>query len=561
MRLTAVPAAVRRTPAWLISAVVGLAVLSPALLTQRAFGSDWGNHAWLMWAQGESLRSLGKPTFFLQTETAFEPWFAFYGGTLYVLGGALGIVLGPLTAYLVLHVVIVAAALGGFVWLARQVGLHGWRAHVPGVLWVTSSIYVTDLYGRGDLPESVALSMLPLVVAGALHLARAERWTPGPVALFAGAVVLFTGSHGLTLLWGGVFVLVVLGLLAFALPQHVDRRGVLGVAGLGALATLVNAWFLAVAAAYGTKTIIGDRPDEITQQSYTTARAVFDVFRDTAQLPLSATVQAQLPVLALAWAALVAAVFWSETWRAARRLLAGLTIAGTVLGVLVLVPSSLDLLPSLWRHLQFPYRLVPYLTLVVCGLVVVGLLLVARARADLQRFPLALLVLVVALSAGFGVAQAWNSEPAGVPPDRDRGDSLISVDRKPVGWYAPLDYADASAPVVRPTLPGRIELAVEPGVEGVRASLPVARRGTIATNVAAGDYLVRVAGARPVGRTEEGLMVVAIDDPSVPVRFLAKRSLLLDAARIVSILATLGLAGLLVGLTVQRRRPSALSPA
>src|SRR3954453_13789292 len=91
---------------------------------------------------------------------------------------------------------------GGWGWLGRQAGLGGWVAHAPALIYVTAAYVLTNAYARGTWPELVATSAIPLVIAGGWWLLRAPRWRAGPVAAWVIAVVLFTGSHNLTLAWG-----------------------------------------------------------------------------------------------------------------------------------------------------------------------------------------------------------------------------------------------------------------------------------------------------------------------------------------------------------------------
>ena len=60
---------------------------------------------------------------------------------------------------------VVVSAYGGFYWLGRLAGLGRFVAQVPALIFVTSAYYVTLIYGRGDWPEFVAVSSMPLLVA------------------------------------------------------------------------------------------------------------------------------------------------------------------------------------------------------------------------------------------------------------------------------------------------------------------------------------------------------------------------------------------------------------
>ena len=111
----------------------------------------------------------------------FYPLFAFYGGTLFALTGALAAVLGGSTvvAFEVATLAAIAAAYGGLFWLSRQLGVKGALAHAPALVFVTSAYYVSNLYGRGAWAEFMAVSALPLLLAASLRLIRG-RWRAGP---------------------------------------------------------------------------------------------------------------------------------------------------------------------------------------------------------------------------------------------------------------------------------------------------------------------------------------------------------------------------------------------
>ena len=89
-------------------------------------------------------------------------------------------------------------------------------------------------------------------------------------------------------------------------------------------------------------------------------------------------------------------------------------------------------------------------------------------------------------------------------------DLVATLTTPPVTWYAPYDYGDGSLPlfapppnraIILPTpSPGQRRLVVDVGLPPGRAP--------IATNVAAGPYVVRVGGVRVVGRTDGGELVV-----------------------------------------------------
>src|SRR5271165_2469283 len=174
-----------------IATLAVLLIASPLLFTSDGFAPDFTNAIWLAGYQQHVIAAHLHPTLFLQTQTVnaetgaggvFYPLFAFYGGTLLAITGALAVVLGGSTilAFTLLTLAAIAAAYGGLFWLARQLGVRGLLAHAPALVFVTSAYYVTNLYGRGAWAEFMAVSVLPLVLAASLRLVRG-RWRAGPV--------------------------------------------------------------------------------------------------------------------------------------------------------------------------------------------------------------------------------------------------------------------------------------------------------------------------------------------------------------------------------------------
>src|SRR5690242_8449116 len=81
---------------WSLPAVVILCLLFPLLFTGDTFSTDWPNHWWLIWEQGLDLGALHEPSYYLQsTLGAFYPYYAFYGGTFYVIAGTISKLISP----------------------------------------------------------------------------------------------------------------------------------------------------------------------------------------------------------------------------------------------------------------------------------------------------------------------------------------------------------------------------------------------------------------------------------------------------------------------------------
>ncbi len=154
---------------WALTVAAVVLVSSPALFSQSGFATDFTNHLWLVDVAGKNLVAAGHPSFFLNatgngsaTNVAsfapigvFNPFYAFYGGTLYTLVGAASqLVRDPVAAYVGFIVFMVASCYRGTLLLARQAGLSTWWSNLPALTVVTSAYFVTDIYGRGAWPSS-----------------------------------------------------------------------------------------------------------------------------------------------------------------------------------------------------------------------------------------------------------------------------------------------------------------------------------------------------------------------------------------------------------------------
>jgi hypothetical protein len=144
----------QRTTIWIPAGVIGLLML-PLAVTSRTFGDDWTLHLWLVRQQEMNIQANGRPGLFLSANPlgAFYPIFAFAGSGLYTVGGYLAILLGgrPILAYKLLYLGALCLAYGGMSWLSWLVGLRGWRSQMPGLVFVTGTYVVTDMFARGDL--------------------------------------------------------------------------------------------------------------------------------------------------------------------------------------------------------------------------------------------------------------------------------------------------------------------------------------------------------------------------------------------------------------------------
>jgi hypothetical protein len=509
---------------WPTALCLGLPVLLigllawPLLFTNDSLSGDWLHSLTLIWSQSQEIQGSHHPSLYYNySHAVLYPQFAFYGATIYAITGTLSLLIGgaPIAAYVLTYLLGFAAAYGGWYWLARMAGLGRWLAQAPGAIFITSGYYITLIYGRGDWPELVAVSTMPILIASSLSVLRADRLRFWPALALVASAIIFFGSHDLTVIWGST-VLVLLCVTILACAPEARRllrlRRIVRVAGLIVPALLVNAWFLLPTIAYESHTDISHRYLEwrLTLSEFmpvVSASNLFALGRVSADPPNDAFVVA-LPVLVIAWI-LVGAVMLLRrgSGGAWARLL--LVFAGwTALVAVVMTHAPLILaLPRPYAILQFSYRLDSYVLLGISAAVLAVLVLAQKKarRPSILIWALGpLLVLAVAgavgqagASPGYGVSRQAAVKPSSKPGPREPG------------WH---DYVDADLPLL-PHYVGapEIDFSVD-SLRDDRASAVVHLQPgqTIYTNIGGGPELVSVTGAKIVGIDPEGNDVLEV---------------------------------------------------
>jgi hypothetical protein len=573
--------------------LISVAIVAPVLFTQRSFGTDWLLHLRLVFDQQRAIQANGFPSLFAHFDPggAFNPVFAYLGGTLYAICGYLAVLLGgrSSTAYALMHVVLVFTALSGWLWLSRQFGLRGWLAHAPGLTYVTGAWYLGDLIGRGGFSSTAATSMIPLAVASGVWLVRAPAWKPGPVLAFLAAVVVATGSHNISLLWSVIFLGALgIALLAFIRPRRASFpvRRLLGLALLAVLAAAVNAWFLFPDLAYSNRAIISGKVQFFDWGAWFARpsnwlnplrslppehREYFRILsRDTGLQTAPNSLYTQLPVLTILWLAASAGRLLAKH-RSSRIVRAWLAQV-CVLAALIFLTADQGIwhsFPKLLRFTQFSMRLNTFVLLALSGLVLTTLVWLQQADSRRRRRGL-LGVLAVCLVFNFGLAiwQGWNTNSTAVSVGTGAPRSIVFADPTSAPyWYASNDFWDESEPIVQnsATYPGKNLILVDlHKVHGdhYQTTIPAsAAAGLTAVNIGGGPYLVDIKGLEDIGRNNWGLRVVSVpvgtSSPTVKVRVTPSATAPVVLGRIVTLLALLAC---IVVVTVTARRARRAAP-
>jgi hypothetical protein len=530
---------------------------------QRLAGGDFGNHSWYIRHQADALRTTHGPSLFLNAgSVAFYPLFVFYGGTLYVVAGALSLLIGgsAYAAEAIIYVVAVAAAYGAWYWLARMAGVRGWLAHAPGVVYVTAPCVLTTLYAAQDLPETVATAAMPLMVASALSVGRSDRLRLGPAVALAVSTIAFTGSHNLTLLWGTIILVLGAALVAAAVPSArslISRRGAARILVVVAPAVAVNAWFLLPDLIYSHDTAIAQRVEDARFRLRTPSDGFTLSHLLTPGRPDIGDDDAYtMPVLAVAWALLTAAMFRSRRGTPWLPLLVVLTLSALAITVLMSQMQVLADLPSPFILIQFGGRLGTFALSGFCGALIAALALADRPKPWLAGLLAAVLVA--------GVIQAADQvrHVKGVPG------AELPLEAVTIGLG---DYADGTAPIIRPARSSALEVRRE-DVHNGRAvfTLPMRPGTKFLTNVTAPTSLVHVEGAHVIGRWRAPPYAagwlprwyLAMQIPKGArgrrhtVVISSARSVPIVAGEIISIMGLLGLTAIAARLTWRRIVPS-----
>ncbi len=575
-------AQLRQLAPWSLPILVILFMTAPLTLTNQTFGIDWANHLYLISVQSDSIAETGIPTYFINTASGvFNPYYAFYGGTIYVVTGAIGALLGAQFAFVLMTIAGFAMAYLGVTWLAVQFGLRRWVAQLPGLVLVLSPYTITNAYARGAWTEFMATSAMPLVAASAVWLFRSRRWKALPVLALIFSSLIWSGTHLITLVYGSALfagLLVLCAIANFRSLRKLPVRRIVGIAAIVGLTVGVNAWFFVPIAAFSKSTMLAASLStfpELPELSWL-LRIGPDGFPGSTTPMLSLA----LPVLVLLWCLFFVPESWirGQLGKRSKVLVVGLLVLLVGLTFAMLSAWVWQVLPQVLRVIQWTYRISGYLLMVIALLV--GVLLLAKMTAKTRR---SRLIAVVTLGAALAITgiistiQMLLVPNTSVIPPGDEATPLASgwqsgdsgrewvtqnINETPFRFYGLVAYWNLDGPILTRGLERQIKLdpayvtanqfvgdfTVQPGTHFVQ------------TNIATGTYLVDVTGASVAGRSPDGRMVLEVPPgsdnihldvklASSPVIVWSQRVTFLCIAALIVIVAVIAVRG--------RRKPKA----
>jgi hypothetical protein len=517
---------VRRTAIWIPVVVIALLAL-PMALTSRSFGSDWTLHLWLVRQQQWNIEAMGHPGLFVSAKPlgAFYPMFAFVGSGIYSFGAYVAIVLGdrPILAYKLLYVSGLCLGYGGFTWLSVQRGLRGWRSQMAGLVFVTDAYFVTDLAGRGDLGEFMALAAIPFLLAATYAVVTSPTVRLRNLLAVVVAVFVFTGSHNITLLWGSLFI-AMLGLLVLATYRprfrpRAARKRACALLGCAAIGVGLNAWYLFPDVAYSLHTSVAKVSHGRLPTVDDRFRIALDPFRP-AYSGVYRDVRMSLPWLFAVWALLLGVVLWRGRNRASKKLFVGLAVITGAHVVLVFAQVSWRWLPHLLWNVQFSWRLGAYVLLGTALLVMLALEAHGTARRAVRSRAAIALAVILVFNVGAATWQVWRVRSSyvhsarNVPTSGSFVDTVVAArEVTPPSWRDFGSFRDVSSPQVSHEA-GRVMIVPLAAVHGSKfvgvLDVPDGP-APFNTNISAGPRFVRMTGIRAVGRTTRGFIVAERD--------------------------------------------------
>ncbi|HEV7751121.1 MAG TPA: hypothetical protein VGO71_06255 [Baekduia sp.] len=408
--------------------LVGLLAL-PFVLWQNSWW-EWATPFWLLQRQAAHVSAHGVPTLFLHTASgAFNPFFAFYGGfTLSALAYPAAVI-GAWPVFVAATVIAMVSGYLGIWWTARNLGLSHRLAVLPALTFSTTPYLLSDLYGRGAWAELIAVNAAA-VMLGALTalLWRRERSGAGPLAALALCGATIAGTHNITLLLSTVALpLIVLAVLPLAplsaAPRTTVRRlaqaAVAAALGVG----LTGAWLIPSLWLGPDTYVAGPSLNDKMFRARDGLLELSNVLLPWPVVPHELTLRwiyAQAPVLPMLWALVACGlVAWARRRRPDRvvAVVTGLSLLGAAMLLLIVDPQWWLSFPAIVKVVQLPYRIIPYLGMVIALGVVVGLASTPARRARWMTGALVLAVVVQLAAAGWLVV---NSEASGSVASRSR---------------------------------------------------------------------------------------------------------------------------------------------
>lgn len=507
------PIAPKQLWRWLPHVLIGLLAL-PFIIRQNAW-YEWSNALWLLDLQTAHVRAFGSPTFFIDAGgLLFYPQQLFYAGPTVAVLAYPSVIIGTWPVFAFTTAAAFSAMSSGVSWSARNLGAPPQLAVLPGLMFAATPYAVSNLYGRGDWAELVAVGALALAIGAgtslALNRARSPLAVTVALALSVGAVA---GTHNITLLFGGIFAALLTGALASIL-RGASWRG-LGLTVLGtATGVALCGGFLVPDLWLSGKTYISGVSYQLVRELHGFDRltVIFDPLAGQPHVAAGTFDHPQTLVAGAAWCIIALALVAAR--RALDRRLAvpiGLMVllgVGTVL--LIVHPDWWEHFPTQLQAIQFPFRLLSYLALTT--VLLIALLLACGAVSRDSRL-VSLLCIATALQLGLAgyIAVSSEARPQRVTPFPNPSSTRAGAVPAAYGPLQRASYRITDGPVVAAAATSAYTQRVGDDTPPVVHLFGAQQRGTLVSTTVTGSPLVRVSGgATLVGTSPQGTAVLRV---------------------------------------------------
>lgn len=398
--------------------VLAAALALPFIIRQNAW-FEWSNTLWFLELQTAHVQAHGDPAFFINAAgTYFYPLQLFYAGATLGALSYPALVLGPWAVFAAAAAGAFSAASAGISWTARSLGVPPTLAIVPGLLFAATPYTVSNLYGRGDWAELVAVGCLSVAIGAAMSILTGRaRSVPAVLATLAVASAGVAGTHNLTLLFGaligGVLAVAMLPVLTPVPRAELIRRYGLVLGGAVTGLALCGV-FLVPDIWLSSRTYIANVSTFFLGQlhGFETPGVIFDPLLEQPAGIAPTYLHTQTLVIALAWCVGVTVLAIVKGWLGRRQAatVTMLWLAAVLVTLLIVNPLWWLHLPKTVMAIQFPFRLVTYLALVTVVLVAV---LLTRPQLRSSRAVMSLLLIATAWQVGLAGYLALSAQPLG----------------------------------------------------------------------------------------------------------------------------------------------------
>jgi hypothetical protein len=424
------------TASWLPFVLIPLIPLVPLFRLHNAFYGDWVNHIWLIGYVGEYFRRHGSFPVTLDTNYMIGiPFPVFYGFLYYPIAGVVSALLG---ANVALRITVWSVMLLQCVQVGKTVIALGAERRVAlGITLLTATaIYpLSNLYNRAAITELIATSLLLSAFCCLARIPLSPDHSQWMETLQAGLFfALSAGSHPITAVLGGAFLSAWTAFTIYAAGKA-RRRLIPAFACTAALVVLALSPWLRAMMLYGSRIEVARQFAQyhlIYYEGIDQLGSRFSPYPYDGRALIAGTVvatpyldaQVNFPLLLLGVFLLFHLIRMLRSGELSpgrpRLALVGVTVvAFLMLGAASIWPAIWGPLYSHTGMIQFSYRLVTYLDLLLLALVLF-LISALRPRAAAIAGQLNLCLLLCAGLALQNVVikygHAWAVETANVVP-------------------------------------------------------------------------------------------------------------------------------------------------